>query len=65
MKILYVEDEVAYVMLTERVLQENLDDEFTLIHVETIADALKLLDTDSTIDLILSDLHLPDGRPVS
>src|SRR5690349_12494327 len=61
MKILYVEDEVAHVILTERVLEENLRVEFKLIHAETIAAALELLDADSTIDLILSDLRLPDG----
>ena len=61
MKILYVEDEIAHVMLTERTLEENLHQEFHLIHTENIADALKLLDTDPDIDLVLSDLRLPDG----
>jgi PAS domain S-box-containing protein len=61
MKILYVEDEIAHVVLTERVLEENLNHGFKLIHAETIAAALKLLDTESDIDLILSDLRLPDG----
>ena len=37
MKILYVEDEIAHVVLTERVLEENLHNEFKLIHAETIA----------------------------
>src|SRR5215207_3612642 len=61
MKILYVEDEFAHVMLTERVLGENLDDGFKLLHAETIAQALTFLDTEPDIDLILSDLRLPDG----
>jgi PAS domain S-box-containing protein len=61
MKILYVEDEIAHVMLTERVLEENLHDQFHLIHAETIVDALKRLDAEPDIDLILSDLRLPDG----
>src|SRR5215213_965906 len=61
MKILYVEDEFAHVLLTERVLGENRSDEFKLIHAETIAQALTLLDTEPDIDLILSDLRLPDG----
>ncbi len=61
MKILYVEDEIAHVMLTERTLEENLHQEFHLIHTENIADTLKLLDTEPDIDLVLSDLRLPDG----
>lgn len=61
MKILYVEDEIAHVVLTERVLEENLHDEFNLIHAETITEALKILDNEPDIDLILSDLRLPDG----
>ncbi|HUE99954.1 MAG TPA: response regulator, partial [Anaerolineales bacterium] len=61
MKILYVEDEIAHVILTERVLEENLNHEFKLIHAETIAAGLKFLDTEPDIDLILSDLRLPDG----
>src|SRR5919112_339960 len=61
MKILYVEDEIAHVILTERVLEENLNHGFNLIHTETITAALKLLDTETDIDLILSDLRLPDG----
>ncbi len=61
MKILYVEDEIAHVMLTERALEENPHQEFHLIHTEKISDALKLLDTEPDIDLVLSDLRLPDG----
>ncbi|HEY3475006.1 MAG TPA: response regulator, partial [Anaerolineales bacterium] len=61
MKILYVEDEIAHVVLTERVLEENLNHGFQLIHAETIADALQCLGAESDIDLILSDLRLPDG----
>ena len=61
MKILYVEDEFAHVILTERVLEENLNHGFKLIHAETIAAALKILDTEPDIDLVLSDLRLPDG----
>src|SRR5919109_757794 len=61
MKILYVEDEIAHVILTERVLEENLNHGFKLIHAETIAAALKILDTEVDVDLVLSDLRLPDG----
>jgi PAS domain S-box-containing protein len=61
MKILYVEDEIAHVVLAQRTLEDNLQQEFVLIHAETIVDALKALDGDPDIDLILSDLRLPDG----
>lgn len=61
MKILYVEDEIAHVLLTERTLEENLHQEFRLIHAETIADALRTLDAEPDIDLVLTDLRLPDG----
>jgi PAS domain S-box-containing protein len=61
MKILYVEDEIAHVILTERVLEENLQNGFKLIHAETIAAALTFLDSETDVDLILSDLRLPDG----
>jgi len=61
MKILYVEDEIAHFMLTERTLEENLHQEFRLIHTEKVEDALKILDSEPDIDLVLSDLRLPDG----
>lgn len=61
MKILYVEDEIAHVVLAQRTLEDNLHQAFVLIHAETIQDALMRLDADSEIDLVLSDLRLPDG----
>lgn len=61
MKILYVEDEIAHVELTRRTLEDNAQHKFELVHAETIRDALRLLDTDPGIDLILVDLRLPDG----
>lgn len=61
MKILYVEDEIAHVVLAQRTLEDNLQQEFTLIHAETMQDALRSLDLDPKIDLVLSDLRLPDG----
>jgi PAS domain S-box-containing protein len=61
MKILYVEDEIAHVELTARVLEESSHHGFNLIHAETIAAALKSLDEEPEIALILSDLRLPDG----
>src|SRR5262245_54487407 len=61
MKLLYVEDEPAHVILTQRTLEGNFKEEFTLLHAETISEAIKVLDTNPAIDLILTDLRLPDG----
>ncbi len=61
MKILYVEDEIAHVELTQRTLDENLKGNFVLLHCASYADALKLLNDEPEIDLVLSDLRLPDG----
>src|SRR6266508_3113741 len=61
MKILYVEDEFAHVVLAQRTLEENIQQEFSLIHAETMRDALQILNAQPDIDLVLSDLRLPDG----
>src|SRR5215212_6085995 len=61
MKILYVEDEFAHVVLAERTLEENIRQELCLIHAETMRDALQILDAQPDVDLVLSDLRLPDG----
>lgn len=61
MKILYVEDEIAHVELTQRALEDNLQDRFVLLHVESLRDALRLIETEADIDLVLTDLRLPDG----
>jgi PAS domain S-box-containing protein len=61
MKILYVEDEIAHVELTQRTLGDNFQDEFVLYHRESLQGALELLETEPDIDLVLTDLRLPDG----
>lgn len=61
MKFLYVEDDPAHVALTRRVLEDDPSQRFELLHAETIAEALSLLETYPDLDLILSDLRLPDG----
>ncbi|HET9588059.1 MAG TPA: response regulator, partial [Anaerolineales bacterium] len=61
MKILYVEDEIAHVELVQRTLDASLQENFTLHHQETIRGALQLLDREPAIDLVLTDLRLPDG----
>jgi PAS domain S-box-containing protein len=61
MKILYVEDEFAHVALTRRALEDNFQQEFELLHAETIAAAISMVEANPDIDLILTDLRLPDG----
>ncbi len=61
MKLLYVEDELARVALTRRMLEELPGQKFELLHTETIAGALDMLESTPDIDLILSNLRLPDG----
>src|SRR5688500_11834678 len=61
MKILYVEDEIAHVELTQRTLGDNFQEEFVLYHRESMREALKLLEAEPDIDLVLTDLRLPDG----
>jgi PAS domain S-box-containing protein len=61
MKILYVEDEIPHVELTQRTLEENLKENFALLHRKSIKSALELLQTETGIDVVLTDLRLPDG----
>lgn len=61
MKILYVEDEIAHVELTQRTLEDSLGAEFALFHCASIASALNILEREADIDIVLSDLRLPDG----
>jgi len=61
MKILYIEDEIAHVELIKRTLGDNFQDEFVLYHRESLREALEFLETESDIDLVLTDLHLRDG----
>lgn len=61
MKILYVEDDFAHVALTQRALEDNFQQEFELLHAETIHSAVSMLGLHIDIDLVLTDLRLPDG----
>ena len=61
MKILYVEDEPAHVELTQRTLEDNLPGRFVLYQVDSLRAALKMLEREPDIDLVLTDLRLPDG----
>ena len=61
MKILYVEDEIAHVELTQRTLEDNFQEDFVLFHRESLRSALELLQSEADIDIVLADLRLPDG----
>src|SRR5688572_9487651 len=61
MKILYVEDEIAHVELAQRTLADTFHDNFVLFHRESIRGALEFLAAEPDIDLVLTDLRLPDG----
>jgi PAS domain S-box-containing protein len=61
MKILYVEDEIPHVELTQRTLEDNLKEGFVLLHRESYQSALELIQVEPNIDIILTDLRLPDG----
>lgn len=61
MKILYVEDEIAHVELAKRTLEDTLKENFVLLQCESIQDALGILSKVKDIDVVLSDLRLPDG----
>ncbi|MFT3895508.1 MAG: GAF domain-containing protein [Anaerolineales bacterium] len=61
MKILYVEDEIAHVELTERTLEDNFQGDFVLYHSASLQGALELLRSNTEIDVVLADLRLPDG----
>ncbi len=61
MKILCVEDEFAHAALTRRALEESFQHGFELIHAETVSSALTILNATPDVDLVLSDLRLPDG----
>ncbi|HSM71453.1 MAG TPA: GAF domain-containing protein, partial [Anaerolineales bacterium] len=61
MKILYVEDEIPHVELTQRTLEENLKKGFVLLHCDSYKAALIILHEEADIDIVLSDLRLPDG----
>lgn len=61
MKILYVEDDATHVELTQRTLEDNLKERFVLLHSDSFRAALEVLEKETDIDIVLSDLRLPDG----
>jgi len=61
MKILYVEDEISHVELAQRTLEDNIKGKFVLLHCDSYQGALDLIKGDLEIDVVLSDLRLPDG----
>lgn len=60
-KILLIEDNPDDAFILQRTLQRTAPDQFDLIHVGWLGEALLKL-RDEPVDLILADLSLPDGQ---
>jgi len=62
--ILLVEDNPGDARLISEHLREkgNLVDDFSVVHVERVTDAVKVLNKRADIDIVLSDITLPDSR---
>ncbi|GAB4460139.1 MAG: hypothetical protein Kow0070_15970 [Anaerolineales bacterium] len=52
---------MAHVELAQRTLEDNLKGEFVLLNCASITTALNILEKETDIDIVLSDLRLPDG----
>jgi PAS domain S-box-containing protein len=61
MKILYIEDNRTDAELTTRELTRAIPD-CTIIHKSTLSEARKKLATHEDYDVVLVDMHLPDGN---
>ncbi|MDP3358124.1 MAG: response regulator [Lutibacter sp.] len=62
-KILYLEDNISDIELTERAVSKAFP-ECIFQSAKTIADADKLLQSEEKYDLLLLDLNLPDGNGI-
>ncbi|PSJ16449.1 hybrid sensor histidine kinase/response regulator [Nitrosomonas supralitoralis] len=62
--ILLIEDNEADAILVQSDLQQAMGDQMTVTHVERLSSALELIQQES-IDLILSDLTLPDSDGIT
>ncbi|MEH2025599.1 hybrid sensor histidine kinase/response regulator [Nostoc sp.] len=63
-KILLVEDNLPYARLLQKFLMQAQSQEFTLVHVKRLGEALQEL-TQCNYDVILLDLSLPDSQGLS
>ena len=61
--LLLVEDHAGDARLIRRLIAKLRSPRYRVVHVRTLADAL-LLSEDQPVDMIVSDLHLPDARGV-
>jgi len=59
--ILFISADAAAASKLEAALRLGIDDEFVWVHKEALFDGLRSLQ-DSSFDLILSDMFLPDGQ---
>lgn len=60
-RILLIEDTPAHLMLIQRALRGFAE---SIVAASTVSEAEELLSRDATVDLVITDLHLPD-QPVS
>ncbi|MEH1764927.1 MAG: hybrid sensor histidine kinase/response regulator [Nostoc sp.] len=63
-KILLVEDNLPYARLLQKFLMQGQSQEFSLVHVKRLGEALQEL-TQCNYDVILLDLSLPDSEGLS
>lgn len=63
-RVLIVEDDSAYVRLTNELLKENSRIKFELIHAKRFNDALRRINSEA-FDAVLLDLNLPDSSGIS
>lgn len=60
--ILLVEDNVGDARLVEEVLKQSLDGPYKLHHVARVREAMHFLHQHRTVDVVLSDISLPDAQ---
>ena len=61
LRVLYIEDNPDDVELLRAYLLEVENQDVEILHAETLADAMKLLEVER-VDAVLLDLHLPDSQ---
>ncbi len=60
--VLHIEDNAGDARLIEEMLREDVPQKYEIIHAQRIKDAINILESDQEIDIILSDIALPDSQ---
>ena len=63
--VLLVDDDIGFAQIVQQQLKQFQGREFKLIWKENVEDALVEVQTNSAIDLIITDFVLPGGRSCS